>query len=112
MRVNEKLDDYAFNSLDTASVPNKILYCLKDEVSKQKINPQHLNQLFKLRNFAVHFTLDNSTNFKATIEQLIQVWKESSKLCDLYYKKEGTGDINHKTMLDYLVEEFKEKFVK
>ena len=112
MRVNEKMDDFTFNSLDKASVPNKIIYCLKDEIKKKKLNPIRLNLLFKLRNFAVHFTLDNSTSFKVTIEQLIQIWTESSKLCDLFHKKEKTKDVNLKEMVDSLVDEFKTKFVK
>jgi hypothetical protein len=112
LRVNEKMDDFTFNSLDKASVPNKIIYCLKDEISKKKLNPIRLNLLFKLRNFAVHFTLDNSTSFKVTIEQLIQIWSESSKLCDLFQKKEKIKDINLRDMVDSLVDEFQTKFVK
>lgn len=106
MNLHGDIDNFVYNSLDKASVVNKILYLFKNEIKEKKINPDRIYNLFKLRNFAVHFTRDNSQRFKATIEDLIQIWKESGKLMELMEKKENVSDNDFHKILTELSTHF------
>lgn len=111
LNLHNEVDSFTFNSLDKASVLNKLLYLFKDEIKKKEINPDRISNLFKLRNLAVHFTRDNSNRFKTTIQELIDIWKESSRLMDLMNKREKISDNNFQSMFDDLREDFVTRFV-
>jgi hypothetical protein len=96
--------------LDKASVANKLIFVFKDEIASKKFNPDKIAFLFKLRNFAVHFTRDNSERFKATIHELLEIWKETSNLMSIMQAKEKIDDNDFKEMLDHYREEFVNRF--
>lgn len=111
LNLHNEIDSFTFNSLDKASVLHKLLYLFKDEIKKKEINPDRISNLFKLRNFAVHFTRDNSQKFKTTIQELVEIWKEASRLMDVMNKREQISDNDFCDMFDYLREDFIKRFV-
>jgi hypothetical protein len=106
MNLHGDIDNFTFNSLDKVSVVNKILYLYKTEIKEKKIRPDRISNLFKLRNLAVHFTRDNSQRFKTTIQELVEIWKESGKLMELMETKENIKDNNFYSILSELKNHF------
>jgi hypothetical protein len=111
LNLHDEINSFEFNILDKASVANKMIFVFKEEISNKKFNPEKIAYLFKLRNFAVHFTRDNSEKFKATIHELIEIWRETSNLMSIMHSKEKIDDNDFKEMLDYYREEFIKRFV-
>ena len=110
MNLHGDIDNFTFNSLDKASVVNKILYLFKTEIKEKKINPDRISNLFKLRNLAVHFTRDNSQRFKTTIQELVEIWKETCRLMELMNTKEDIKDNDFHSILTDLKENFIARF--
>lgn len=110
MNLQYEVDNFTFNTLDKASVLNKILYLFKNEIKESKINPDRISSLFKLRNLAVHFTRDNSQRFRTTIQELVEIWKESCKLMELIDQKEEIKDNNFHSMLTEMKDSFIRRF--
>jgi len=110
MNLQHEIDNFTFNTLDKASVLNKILYLFKNEIKESKINPDRISSLFKLRNLAVHFTRDNSQRFRTTLQELVEIWKESSRLMELIDKKEEIKDNNFHSMLTEMKDSFIKRF--
>lgn len=110
MNLKKEIDDFTFNSLDKASVLNKVLYLFKTEIKEKKLNPDRISSLFKLRNLAVHFTRDNSQRFRTTIQELIAIWKDSIRLMELFEQKENINDNDFLSHMNDLKENFVRRF--
>lgn len=111
MNFKSQISNFEYNSLDKSSVLNKILYFFKEETKTNQMNPEPFMKLFRLRNLAVHFTRDNSKGLHCRIDELINLWAESSKLIKLIEQKEGMNNYNISETLNESVDDFINNFV-
>ncbi len=105
LAINE-LSDFEYNQLEKSSVINKILYITKNK----KIDLNFISTLFRLRNFAVHYTATNTTNFNVTIETLRGIWKQIHKILINLESKEKFDEEKYSEIIETYIEEFNERW--
>jgi len=112
LKIKEELDDFRFSILDDAAVLNKLIYCFRDELDAKTMTLDKIKHLFKLRNLAVHYNISNAKKFSATIEDLIGIWRDVSKITNVLQKKENVLDVDFPFIIDQFVDFFKKNYVK
>ncbi|MCZ8023689.1 MAG: hypothetical protein ACK5FG_10395 [Chryseotalea sp.] len=112
LNVRGQLDNFRFNILDDSSVLNRLIYCLKEELDEKKVTLGQVKYLFKLRNFAVHYNLNNAKKFGATIGELTNIWRELQSVVEALQKKENLNDIDFGDIIREFLVFFKKSYVK
>jgi hypothetical protein len=95
------IDDFSYSRISISRIMERIIYIFKDDLNKNKIHLNEIQNLFRLRNKTVHFTPDNAKVLKPRISELIKIWNQCSKLIEKLEKKENFNERNFSKQIIY-----------
>lgn len=93
LNLTDKLDNFTYNVLDKATILTRLTYLFKEELRDKKIMLDDVRFLFSLRNKTVHYTPDHAIKLEVKLEELIRIWKQTSKITDIFQSKESFNEI-------------------
>ncbi|MEK6153884.1 hypothetical protein WIW50_11515 [Flavobacteriaceae bacterium 3-367] len=111
LNQSRKIDDFSYSRISTSRIMERIVYIFKDELNKNRIHLNEVQNLFRLRNKTVHYTPDNAKILKPMVSELIKIWNQCSKLLEKLEEKENFVDGNFSKQIIYYSLKFQERWI-
>jgi hypothetical protein len=108
LNVRGQIDDLLYKVLDETSVANRLTYAVTPEMSGGVSQIKHL---FRLRNYAVHYNLNNVSKFETNLQQLVNIWREVQQVCEVLHKKQNIVERNFGDIIAEFISAFEQRYV-
>ncbi len=110
LKHSNLIDDFSYSRISIAKVMERMIFIFKDELKSNKIHLNEIVNLFSLRNKTVHYTPDNAMALNPKISEMIQIWKQTSKVLKKLEKIERVNEDKFSSILDKLIDSFKTRW--